>query len=34
MKEDDVLAVIEDRTKKKLTAIKGKTNKKKYRVGS
>ena len=29
MKEDDVLAVIEGRTKKKLTAIKGKTNKKK-----
>ena len=29
MKEDDVLAVIEGRRKKKLTAIKGKTNKKK-----
>ena len=29
MKEDDVLAVIEGHTKKKLTAIKGKTNWKK-----
>src|SRR5216684_1353894 len=29
MKEDDVLAVIEGHTKKKLAAIKGKTNKKK-----
>jgi len=29
MKEDDVLAVIESHTKKKLAAIKGKTNKKK-----
>jgi chaperonin GroES len=28
MKEDDVLAVIEGQTKKKLAAIKGKTNKK------
>ena len=29
MKEDEVLAVIEDQTKKKLAAITGKTNKKK-----
>ena len=29
MKEDDVLAVIEGHTKKKLAAIKGKTNKRK-----
>ena len=29
MKEDDVLAVIEGHTQKKLAAIKGKTNKKK-----
>jgi chaperonin GroES len=29
MKEDDVLAVIEDQTKKKLAAVKGQTKKKK-----
>jgi len=29
MKEDDVLAVIEGHTKKKLAAIRGKTNNKK-----
>jgi len=35
MKEDDVLAVIEGHTQKKLAAIKGKTKKKKSnRVGS